>query len=111
MVENFNEMTLDELLEVRNELNESIKVARKEAKAAEKEAREAEKERLDAEGKEAMAELTEGEVIRFELKGEETEAPFVKTTEKRFIVNVEDRKIALPFRKYLGVAEEESVAV
>jgi RNA 3'-terminal phosphate cyclase len=98
----FEEKNLEELLTIREELNEAIKVARKEAKAAEKEAREEAKATADAEAKAKLENLEEGDNITVELKGEETDVTFVKVTEKRMIVEVEGRKIALPFRKYLG---------
>lgn len=91
MNELFNGKNLNELVELRTELDEAIKEARKEAK-----------EEADREAKEKLANVKEGDLITVEFKGKETEVAFVKATEKRMVVGTEGRKVALPFRKFLG---------
>ena len=78
----YSDEELDALVK---EVREVKKERKEEAKRREKE----EQERLAQENLQALAQRGEGEEVSFIYKGEETTAPLVRVTDKRFIVDID----------------------
>lgn len=83
-------------------LVKEVREEKKQRKVQAKEQAKAEKERIAQENLQRLAEVDEGQEVSFIYKGEETTAPFVRTTEKRFIVDIDGDKRAIMPDKLVG---------
>jgi hypothetical protein len=89
--EELGQLTDEEL----NALVKTVREVKKERKNEAKVLDRAEREKIAEENLERLSEMEEGTEVSFIYKGEEISAPLVKTTDKRFIVDIDGNKRAI----------------
>lgn len=91
--------TVKDIDELMVQLREARKEMKEKEKNAVKELREAKKAENAEKAKARLVEAKEGDVLTVIFKGEEVEGTFIKMTEKRFIVLIDEQKKTIMFDK------------
>jgi len=102
----FAGMTVDEIKAIATEARDALKARKAVDGEADKASREALKAEVDASGREKVETLDEGDRIVILFKDTETEATFVKVTDKRFTVEIEGEKRSVRFDKFIDTVGE-----
>jgi hypothetical protein len=96
--EDLGQLTDEEL----DTLVTQVREVKRERVAQAKAVKRKERKRIAEENLQHLSEMNEGDDVSFIYKGEETTAPFVKTTDKRFIVEIDGNKRTIMPDKFVS---------